>query len=111
MGDMADDFRAWDEAKKKASRKRRERAWTAFDAAKKRAADAGLRLTRHSEQHYQISDGAWIINLYPGNQRIYADPKRRRAPFLELKRPWSLMDAVEAAINQRAEAYVKKGGA
>lgn len=38
-----------------------------------------------------------IYNLYPSTQRIYSDPKHR-GPFLEVKRPWTLLDVVKARV-------------
>jgi len=39
----------------------------------------------------------YIYNLYPSTQRIYSDPKHR-GPFLKVKKPWTLLDVVKAAV-------------
>lgn len=53
--------------------------------------------------HYQLTwfggeeDEEYIYNLYPTTQRIYADP-HHRGPFLNLKKPWTVLDVVKAAV-------------
>jgi len=42
----------------------------------------------------------FIYNLYPSTQRIYSDPKHR-GPFLQVKKPWTLLDVVKAKIGER----------
>jgi len=73
--------------------------WTkAFIAAK----DSGMTLKQHSDQHYQLShpDG-WLLNIYPGNRRLYHD-KNRKGPFLQVPLEWTLLDVVNAAAKQGA---------
>lgn len=77
-----------------------------FDPAQVLAKANGLALRRCTGVHYQLfpegkraSAAHWLINLYPGNQRVYSPPERR-GPYLNLKRPWTLLDAVQAAIRK-----------
>lgn len=52
--------------------------------------------------HYQLvcingDRPDYIYNLYPSTQRIYADPKHR-GPFLQVPKPWTLLDVVKAKV-------------
>lgn len=57
-------------------------------------------LKRHNDVHYLLepAGGAWLVNLYPGNGRVYGDRNRpERGPYLALPERWTLRDAVLAA--------------
>ena len=57
-------------------------------------------LRQNNHQHYQLFpvDKTWLINIYPGNQRLYHDVKKR-GPFLELRgQVWALIDVVKEDI-------------
>lgn len=73
-----------------------------FKAVSGLASNNGLVLMRHEPGHYSLrSLKGWILNIYPGNQRLYRDSKRAiKAPFLRLSETddWSLRDVVSAAI-------------
>jgi hypothetical protein len=71
-----------------------------FGAARQLAAQAGLTLIRRSEVHYQLflSKNSWLLNIYPGNQRLYCDRNRPKAPFLDVKTNWNITDVVKAVI-------------
>lgn len=71
------------------------------------AAQHGMTLTRHNGGvQYNLSTSAWVIQLYPGNQRIYT-PKKKRGPYLDLAgKCWNLVAAVKAAI----DAEMKNNG-
>lgn len=67
---------------------------------------SGFRLVKHSDAHYSLRKFSkrdtflplWILNIYPGNRRIYRDPNTiKKAPFLKLKPDWTLMDVVKVA--------------
>lgn len=84
---------------------RRDAEFDAFPAAQAKAEANGLRLVRKTDAHYQISpiSFGWLLNIYPGNQRIYADRNRPDAPYLTLAatdedRDWTLQEIVDAAI-------------
>ena len=99
---MNDDARYWDglrDARSKSARGRRQRAARDFQGAKIIAGAEGMDLRRCSEFHYQLSHprGGWLLNLYPGNQRVCGDRKRPRPPYLNLPRPWTLLGAVMAS--------------
>jgi hypothetical protein len=81
------------------SRKRRGDAYVEFLAARDEAEQRGLTLKQCSMDHYQLTNGSWLLNLYPGNQRIYADRNRSKPPFLNVPEPWTLMDCVRASAN------------
>jgi hypothetical protein len=42
----------------------------------------------------------YIYNLYPSTQRIYSDPKHR-GPFLQIPKPWTILDVVKALVKDR----------
>jgi len=78
-------------------------ATATFQHCLRKARAAGLRLVRHNDAHYQIfgpGERGWLINIYPGNHRLYSDPKRPKAPRLARRMPldWVLEDVVTAAI-------------
>ena len=72
--------------------------WTkAFIAAK----DSGMTLKRCTDQHYQLSHPhGWLLNIYPGNRRLYHDKNRAKGPFLNVPHDWTLPDVVNAAAKQ-----------
>lgn len=72
-----------------------------FGAAQQLAAQAGLTLVRRSDVHYQLflSRNDWLLNIYPGNQRLYADRNRPKAPFIDVKLNWTLIDVVKSVIS------------
>ena len=64
------------------------------------ANENNMSLGRVSDSHYQLwgPDGCWLINMYPGNHRIYS-PKHLLAPYLFVERGnWTLTDVIRAAI-------------
>ena len=73
-----------------------------FATANDLAVRHGLRLSRLSDTHYQLTDGSWLINVYPGNCRLFADKKKARAPFLDVPKPWVLDEVVNAAVRALA---------
>lgn len=71
-----------------------------FEEARLAANKCGMVLTKCSESHYQLRGGVrgdWLINLHPGNGRVWHDRNRPKPPRLELSSDWGLMDAVKAA--------------
>lgn len=84
---------------------RRAGALEDFSEAAALAEGAGLNLRRCSEAHYQLrKPGAWLLQVYPGNGRLYDNqPPRqgeRRPPFIRVSSPWNLVDVMRAAIEQ-----------
>lgn len=97
------DLKAHNRGKAKAAEKRRLKEGDAFEENKRLALQHGYILQWHSESHFQITRrGAWTLNLYPGNQRIYRG-KERHAPYLELPTPWTIRDVIIAAAKKEAE--------
>jgi hypothetical protein len=81
---------------------RRKCAGHQFLEAAKLARERGLTLMQRSEQHYQLIGPGWLLDVYPGNHRLYRpQPGRlhpKRAPYLDVRlRDWTLLDVVEAA--------------
>lgn len=90
-------YKAIAQERAKRGGRRRRQAEADFPAAAALAERHGMTLVRHQTGHYALSDGHWLLNLYPGNGRLYADGNRDRAPFLGLGGEWGLEDAVRAA--------------
>lgn len=91
---------------KRRKRKAREAASKAFDEVAKLAESHDMKLRECSDAHYQLShiNDGWLLNLYPSNCRVYADPNKPKAPYLDLAGvKWSLQDVVEAAIQKASE--------
>lgn len=80
---------------------RRAASYNEFDAASQLANQSGMILVRRSEVHYQLRGQAgWLLNIYPGNRRLYHDRNKPTPPYLKVDPDWSLMDVVKAAIAQ-----------
>lgn len=104
LSEIAETYAAMREIRKAESAKRR--AWAAleFPEAKRLAAEAGLRLVKSGDFYFLEAPGkGWRLSLYPGNQRIYGDRNRPKAPYLNVE-SWSLRSIVLAAIE------AEKGG-
>ncbi len=78
---------------------RRADAVTQFDRAVRLAEDNGFRLRKCSDAHYQLVhiEKDWLLNIYPGNGRLYNDP-HRKPPYFGLEPGFSLIDVVRRAI-------------
>lgn len=100
---MSDEGEMWKQEKARRTKGKRQRRAVSsrlFDRAQGLAEAHGLVLLRHTEVHYSLrKPDAWMIELYPGNGRIYS-PKLHRGPYLDLPRPWTVLDAVKAAVKE-----------
>lgn len=109
MGELDDEvsdsefWAAMKAEKQERGRVNRELAERDFARAVALARRSGLLLVRKSDTHYQLEPApkgqGWLLNLYPGNQRIYSDKNRPKAPYLGwaekgLNRDWALEDLV-----------------
>lgn len=99
MSELGEVFRALRENRQADGSNRRLSAEEELSAAQEIASASGVELRQCSWTHYQLSAGAGrpLLNIYPGNRRIYSDPNRRW-PFVRVRRNWSLVDVVQAAI-------------
>lgn len=113
MGDAADMMVAQFEPERRGRSvrggKRRAEATTEFDEACQLARANGLRLRCCSDAHYQLKHVCkdWLLNIYPGNRRLYHDPQRM-GPFLRVPDDWTLIDIVRAAVKLERGAEVKR---
>lgn len=93
----------------KESRSRRFEASYTFEQAQHLANEHGLVFKQMSDTHYQLRKPyGWILNLYPGNQRLYWD---RNFPNYHIninKTLWTLLDVVEAIVAQGIHLKEKK---
>ncbi len=80
-------------------RARRADATTEFDRAAKLAEENGFRMRKCSDAHYQLVhvEKDWLLNIYPGNGRLYNDP-HRKPPYFGLEPGFSLIQVVQRAI-------------
>ena len=71
-----------------------------YEKAVNLAVKAGWRLRKHSDIHYSLWESAegWLLNIYPGNGRLYYDFRKKKGPFLKLNIEWNLLDVIESAI-------------
>jgi len=72
-----------------------------FDEARRLAIKNGWELKEKINYgHFQLFHRrtGWLYNLYPSNQRIYADPKHRGGFIHGIIKPWTLLDVVKEAI-------------
>lgn len=101
----------WDKYKADQKKQREEnhaQAMATFDSAKELARVNGWTLAKHTEWHFSLSSENYRYNLYPSNQRIYADPKHR-GPFLKVSKPWTFLEVVSSAIIKSQVAPIQKG--
>jgi hypothetical protein len=106
VGEIGDYFKAIKEEVRRDRQENRSDAMQAFFAAKKLASANGLELRRVSDVHYHLrKPGCWLINFYPGNQRIYHDKNLPKPPFLR----FAPGDAItlEKMVNAAIEAEKK----
>lgn len=99
-----EDYSIFDEMKAERQLEKSDRRVSArqqFISAKDLAAAHHLILHRCSDVHYQLmpTHRRWLINVYPGNQRLYSD-KSKPGPYLKSKLPipWDLLDVVKSAV-------------
>jgi len=91
------------EIRKQRSRRNRKRAASMFAETQVLASTYNIGLTQRTDAHYQLTCDGWLLDIYPGNQRIYRPPPGgshpNKAPHLVLpdERDWSLRDVVIAA--------------
>lgn len=80
-------------------RARRADAKSEFDRAAQLAEDNGFHLRKCSEAHYQLVHIAkdWLLNIYPGNGRLYNDP-HRKPPYFGLEPGFSLIEVIRRAM-------------
>jgi hypothetical protein len=105
MGDIADymidEFiaqRFEDKAEKKQNRRQ---AAGEFENAKTVAFAGGLILRKVDDTLYQLwprGKRTWLLNVYPGNRRLWFDRNFAKPPYLRLSDEWGLIDVVQAAI-------------
>jgi hypothetical protein len=100
----------WDEhneRKQKEGKARRLFASRQFKTVSNLAKEYGFELKQFSESHYQLihCKKGWILNIYPGNRRLYTDPKRK-APYLNVSASWDLMEVLTAAIEAEPEKEI-----
>lgn len=98
MSDMGEVFKALKQHRQQHGFNRRLQATLDYEQASGAAAQFNMQLIRHTETHYSLRHNkGWIINLYPGNQRIFRDQNNKvHSPYLKLPNNWTLLDVVEA---------------
>lgn len=97
MSDISDTYKAIKAIRKQDGQANRDDAVLKFDKARFLAEASGMTLVCHTSAHYQLSNGSWLIDVYPGNQRVRADKQKAKAPYLDLPSPWTLLDVVNEA--------------
>jgi hypothetical protein len=73
--------------------KRRGTAEKQYAEAAAYARQNGFELVRHTDAHYKVKTAHFLLEVYPGNQRIYRHESN--TPFIHLPDVWSLMDVVQ----------------
>lgn len=108
MSDIGDVYAARKEDNQKRKSENRKLAADTLIAARVIANKNGMAVIQHSDSHYQIKHRAgWILDVYPGNQRLYRpkgrEPKAPHLKGLPLEADWDLVDVVKACV--QAEEY------
>ncbi len=94
-----------------AKEERRDLAAVGFAEAARLAHSAGLRLLRHTEQHYSlrgvVCGDRFQLNLYPGNRRLYSHEKT--LGYIDMAgREWTLGSIVTLVIEHIAKRESKR---
>lgn len=97
------DWGAYNADKKRQRQKNHDHAMATFEDAKKLAKVNGFILFQHGPWHFSLTclkggERQWRLNLYPSNQRIWADKQCGKAPFLKVPDCWNFIDVIMAAI-------------
>lgn len=73
-----------------------------FRAARTLAHCNNLCLDHHTDAHYQLMprDRHWLLNIYPGNCRLYYDRNKAKPPYLRIDSPWTLTEVVQAMVHE-----------
>lgn len=101
MSDIGDLFKALKNQRIEEGRERRSLNVNDFSNAKELAEKANLKLIQKSDVHYQLKfNDEWIVNIYPGNQRLYSDRNKNKPPYIEIEENWTLTDVVQKFINK-----------
>lgn len=113
MTDQIEAFQAMNEARQERNTKRRSVAGASFQDAAELATKHDMILLRRSNVHYSLYGPAtrnggngkprykdrWLLDLYPGNQRIFRPTNRKpAAPFIQVAPNWHLIDVVKAVV-------------
>lgn len=90
-------FKEMKEARREEAEESRSTAAAQFKKAQQVARKYGLELRQCSTVHYQLtSPKGWLMNIYPGNCRLYGDRNKKvKAPFVKVT-DWTLVGVVEA---------------
>lgn len=101
MSESVDTYRRIREARRLEGEANRRKAAEEFPTQAERLKAAGIKLRRYDESHYSAHlPGRWILNIYPGPQRLYGDPRHGKPPFLDVPSPWTLTDVVDQLLIQ-----------
>lgn len=69
-----------------------------FEIAQRAAERHGIVLMRKSDSHYQIRFHGCLLNVYPGNRRLYHDKNHKTPPRLKLPSNWTIIDVINTII-------------
>ena len=99
------DWTEYNEQRKAERADNRDKALRDYQVAVQFAKEHNLALRQCSEAHYQLAafQGAkarWVFNIYPGNRRIWSDPKYK-GPYLKLPGAWTLTDVIRAVVQEQ----------
>ena len=99
MSEISDMYRDMREHTQSVRQKRAHKTARLLKKAQSLARQNGIELLAHTRYHFQLRHGDSLWNIYPTSRRIYVDAAHKdNTPFLKLTRHWSIVDAVEAAI-------------
>ena len=94
----ADVYRYMRQERVQQGERHRQGAEQVYQDAAQFASGHGMRLKQLDPAHYQlVGPDNSLLNIYPGNQRLYHDPNRPKPPYLKLPEPWTLLDVVKSA--------------
>jgi len=91
-----DEPESWGSIREKAQHEakgRRAHADHEFRQASAYAMAHGFELVRHTDAHYKVKTPHFLLEVYPGNQRVYRH--NDETPYIPMPRPWGLMDVVK----------------
>jgi len=102
MSDIGDLYRELRKERQQAGAARSAQAASDYEAAVHAALQGGWSIMQYGDQYNLSGPNGELYQLYPSNQRVYR-PKGKHGLFLRLPKPWTLLDAVAAAIGGQSQ--------
>lgn len=102
MSEQVEIWKAMEELRKQEGEQRRQLAHSQLKEAQTLLRGTRIKLSPMG-QGYRFESSDYMIDVYPGNQRIYAPNPKKRGPWLNLPEEWTLLDVSRALLDAKAK--------